>query len=261
LLPTTLYLASGISADTYTNIVAFSFISLVLYLRTFEAEFSKKQYILLIVGLFLLVFAKPTYTTLALMLFLVPKLKVSFKLSAVFFTAIAVLGLMMIGGKVTVPARIDVLVDPKVQLHYIFDNPYVFLNSIADYFIINSGLFVKQCIAVFDWTLTFLPAWIYYCLLPLILLSPFSVKEKILFIIVFSVFMVAVMQFLTWVPAGETLISGFQGRYLIPFLPLFLILIQDIFVFKYKLPSIVLILGVFLGLMFSVNTIVHRFYI
>jgi uncharacterized membrane protein len=31
LLPTTLYLASGISADTYTNIVAFSFISLVLY--------------------------------------------------------------------------------------------------------------------------------------------------------------------------------------------------------------------------------------
>jgi hypothetical protein len=132
----------------------------------------------LIGGLLLLVFAKPTYATLALMLFLVPKLKLSIKFVSIFLTALAVLGLMILGDKITVAPRTDILIDPKIQLQYIIDSPYAFLNSIADYFIINFGLFTKQCIAVFGWTLNYLSAWIYYFLLSVILLSPFCVQKN-----------------------------------------------------------------------------------
>ena len=291
LMPMSLFQAASISADVFTNSISFLFIASIFKLA-FEknTSFKKKDLYLLISLLVLLTMSKYVYSFLLILFFIIPLSKFETKKNYIkttlylfIFTAltlsIGIYFVKQIYG--TVDPNVNYygnapetpIVNPNLQIQYILTHIFDYLKTIILSFWILKEFLVNSFIGNLGWLDTPLP--ILYILIAVSLLCLLaitennknifiSVKSKFILLVCFGIIILtlATLLYLTWTPVGKSVISGLQGRYFIPIIPVFLTLFYNR---KYMIPQkvIQLMTIVFLIISFCVMnySLISRYYI
>lgn len=243
LLPITLQEAVSMSPDALTIASASFLISYIFYLKNSDKLITKKQIVILTIFSIILSQCKIVYLPICLLLFLIPKNKFGSnkkKLIAVFSILLFVTFLNFLWLSIAskyLPSGGGV-VDSARQLKYILKSPFRYLNVMfltvenfgLDWFlasfgrslgsftinvpnlliIINIFLFIFMSIIGYDKEIVNI-----------------NIKEKFWLIIVMCMVigLIFTSLYLQWTSVGNDLISGIQGRYFIPILMLFGILL------------------------------------
>jgi uncharacterized membrane protein len=131
------------------------------------------------------------------------------------------------------------------QKRFILNNPIQYLGIMLDsFFIYKRALYLDSFIGILGWLNKALPTWLinFYLLILIIAALLFSNKDvKIGLtnkIIIASIFIAGVILietgiYLIWTPVGQNYIEGVQGRYFIPYAPLFFLLLYNTSLEKY----------------------------
>ena len=278
LLPMSLYLGAMITADTATILAAFAASAYSLTQRHRSIPITQKNiwphfFFAVILGL-----VKPVYAVVVGLVFLVPFSPASswlknslMRCGLVAITFLEVLGVVFLGKGAEFSLRDDILVNPGLQLDVVLHHPIKFLGVAGTYFFERFPVAVQQLVGVFGWLDTIMP-WLGYGLgVSLIVLTVikkdpeerrFSWKELglILLVIVGAILGTLFFLFLVWSPAGEWTIDGFQGRYLLPVLPLGLIVARHLIGRKFSISKWLLMGGFIILLGIAITAIVSRFY-
>jgi uncharacterized membrane protein len=238
LMPMTLYEASSVSADAYTIGISFLMIAFLLNLATGEGTLSAREIGFMLAGTVLLALAKPGYSPLALLAFLVPRERFETGSRKFLVTGGMSIIVLMIGifsirtmpGLVLGPPGVD----SAAQLRFILAHPFVYL-AVLFRCIFRASQF-GSFIGWFGWLELRLPLWI---IVPygLLLISAafekrpiFVNRKKYLYIAGLFVLLAAVIftiQYLSYTPVGKRSIDSVQGRYFIPFAPLALLIFNS----------------------------------
>jgi len=252
LTPMSLFQSSSLSADALTNGIAFLWIAIVLRLSLDRyISISAKYIIGLSILAILLCLSKLAYFPLLLLLFLIPVEK--FKSFKRYFLAIALIGIASalsmliwysIVDRIYVPLSAGIL--PDRQITFILDRPLEFIAIIRQTFLQEGINYLHQFIGVLGWIDTPLPRLFivsYFIVLSIVALGDdrpsieISSKYKLGIgtVVVVGTFVLSSLAYL-WNPIGAKIVGGLQGRYFIPFSPLFFLLFYN-FHFQFK-PSI-----------------------
>lgn len=291
LIPTMLYQAVTINADTFTTLIAFSFVTLVLYLFLHRDKLVGRDYALLLTTATLLNLAKPGYIIItAIALILVPKVSASSRLRRILkivggllIAAIPFLIWMYLVKDLSpeIPlqlkpgAHVDVGEQVANIIHRPIDLIYAYFISIFSNY--GSGTLLGV-VGSFGWIDYPLPIWMISIGLFLIVFSLiYASKEEfakriagirerrwMLAVFVASVLFLMLVLYVTWTPVGLRRVDGFQGRYLIPLIPLLIPVLQSRkFAFKDGdgLRANIIVLGSSLMLSFSILFLAMRFWI
>jgi uncharacterized membrane protein len=240
LTPMSLFQASSLSADAFTNGIAFLWIAIVFRL-TFDREAlikSKEILILLILSTFLCL-AKIAYFPLLLLLFSIPIDKLETKpkyytsIASIFGVSLSFIGIWSsIVDRIYVPLSAGIV--PDLQIKFILDYPLEFTTTIWKTFSQEGLNYLHQFIGILGWIDTRLP-WFqvgsYFIVLVIVSIGDSHLKIKFLSnqklaiasILVTNTIVLSTLAYL-WNPIGAKIIGGLQGRYWIPISPLFFIL-------------------------------------
>jgi uncharacterized membrane protein len=277
LLPMSLFLATGITADTVSILVAIAFTTMVFSLRQTSQKLTKLNCLNVILLTIFLALIKSTYAPLALLIFLLPpffeqKPKDFILKSILTLVPILAVGYTMVFmDKVSVPLRLDITINPSEQLTFILTNPIefilIFFNTLKLYYL----EWLKGVIGVLGWLDTPLPIWSYflgYGLLFLCIQNPdgklkLKIWELILILIIFIGSFLGVLFFLylLWNSPQSPTIEGFQGRYLLPFVPMILILLKETPLSRFKINKSLIIWGTILLLYQTTYSLFARYYL
>jgi uncharacterized membrane protein len=258
LLPMNLYLVNSFSADTVTNLISFLFIATVLKHIFVTERITRRDLLLLGLLLGLMALAKVVYIGLGILLLAIPGHKFRNIYSRVGGLALLLLvscllaalwsGVVMqlyIPSKdynplFTYEATLSSCADYYAQKEYILSHGIYFFKVI--WHSISQGLsfFMSSYVGVFGQIDVRLPHWMYlvsYLVLaavPLAEKSPFrlSIGQKLLLLAAISLTFVLLLlsQHLMWDCVGDGVVDLVQGRYLIPFFPLVLLLLNNSFI-------------------------------
>ncbi len=125
------------------------------------------------------------------------------------------------------------------QTHFILHNPIQYLGIMFNsLFIIKRTLYLDSFIGILGWLNQPLPKWHINLYLWILLITAlmYSSKEieigltnKLIILTVFitGVILIETGQYLLWTPVGQNYIEGVQGRYFIPYAPLFFLLLYN----------------------------------
>ncbi|HEX5034784.1 MAG TPA: DUF2142 domain-containing protein [bacterium] len=237
LLPSSVYLASGVSADGLSNGLCFLF-SAYLFRLAFGSEdrVGRNQWLIFTVLALLLTAAKPAYVLLSLAFPLIPPRKyASPKWPAIFaLTAGLAIGLQLLwlggDGRVAVALRGEATMSYAIQKQFVLDHPIVFLRLVVDSFLDYGSGILAGFVGRFGWTEYGVPSWM-LVVIPLGLIAialgdgdevEMGAGQKVwAALITAGLFLVlCVSQFLTWTPVGIPIIQGLQGRYFLALAPL-----------------------------------------
>jgi uncharacterized membrane protein len=250
LLPMSLFINSSLSADVITNAVCFLFFGVFLFYHQSGKKIGNGDAVFLTVIVLLVVSVKSVYFPLILLLFFIPASAFTSKTRK--FITLGVICLAALAGfifwnKMSAELYLSyndynplyrdkvALVkdaDMQQQMKYITSHGTYFLNVITASLEYAFPMYFYGYIGTFGWLDLPLPksiVWItYFLLLSVALLEerpqrPISPRLRIVFILIFVLVfsLVLISQHLIWDPVGGDRIGNVQGRYLIPFAPLF----------------------------------------
>lgn len=249
LLPMSVFIHASVSADTITNAVAFLLIATIFKQAFSDQKQSRKQYITLIIFVFLLASAKFLYSPLVLLFLLIPLKNMAnrkqyllrfFGLGIVALCTAASWPLIQSVGYVpyadynpNFSDKVNLLAcsDINEQLTYILEHgSYIFFvwgNSLVESF----NVYYTGFIGNFGWGEVPLPSLAlvfgYFGLLLIALTDGnshfrMSRSQRLILFVPFSInfALVITSQLLIWTCVGSDVVDNLQGRYLIPFAPL-----------------------------------------
>jgi uncharacterized membrane protein len=249
MLPMMLELASSLSYDPVTDSLAFFFIAYCMNLIYEKEIINKKDICILAVNIFLLAPCKVIYFFLVFLCILIPKTKFKYKKSYYYSNAIIVI----IGMISMIISNINTLTNmakstsnvlpwidqPSYTLKFFFNNPFkiivIFINTLRTQF---EFYFKSMLGGSLGWLEITVPTVIILGFFIVLLLSSLKLRYENLTIninhkiiisfvcIVLSILVLLSMLF-AWTPVTYSYIAGVQGRYFLPILPLFLILVRN----------------------------------
>jgi len=238
LIPVSVYLAASLSADAVTLGLSMLIVALTLKLALGSDRPSRRSLLALGLLLVLLALSKQAYVGLAALFLLVPSKKFSSPGRRWLIAA------LMIGLPLAVDAAwtyslrglyVPILpfVDPQAQLQWVLDHPWNY--AVMVFTAICQVDNYSYMIGLFGWLGLHLPHWIretYWAALGLTALLdggqplPLGLRAKAVALgtYVFTFTVMATFIYLSWERVGLQNIEGIQSRYLLPILPLLLLL-------------------------------------
>jgi uncharacterized membrane protein len=235
LMPMTLYEAASASADAYTIGISFLMIAFLLRCAAAERNLSIGDIGFMLAGAALLALAKPGYSPIILLAFLIPAKRFGTRMRKVFVIGFMLIIALAIGIICIVAMRDYVWAPPGVdsaaQLRFILAHPFDYI-AMAFRCIFRASQF-GSFIGWFGWLELRLPLWIIIPYGLLLIAVPFdrrrnllNNKQRLFIGGLFALLVSAIfaIQYLSYTPVGKRSIDSVQGRYFIPFalLPLLL---------------------------------------
>jgi uncharacterized membrane protein len=238
LMPMSIFLAAGITADALSIAAALLAIAMILRLALREKSVDRQSLCWLGATLLVVALAKPGYVLIVLLFLLVSKNKFSdswrcWRARAWMVglpLAVSLAWVLSIRG-LCVPLRPSV--DLKAQADWILSNPWMYLKMMDTR--INDPYLHLGIIAMLGWGTIILAPIVYKIYwLGLLMTTVFDGGPEhvrlpkltravavILYFLVMAV--IATLTYLTWHAVGDRIIHGLQTRYSIPVLPLLLL--------------------------------------
>lgn len=252
LLPMCLIQAAAVSADSLIFGISFLFIAWVIRLASSDKDvLSKKELAILCLLILALGTLKPNAVFLLPLLIIIPLrlYKQNKAWIPILITSLASISIPVIWSLLAPELLETPGIEPAKQLSVLLTNPQVFIKSLWAVLSGSLPIYFKQIIGVAGygyWNLPKILYWIYPAAIVLALFSEpakvnLSSRQRIFsgFVALFNLLMVFVVFFVVITPVGVTRIDGIQGRYFLPFLPLFVLP----FIFTPKIHLNKLILG------------------
>lgn len=248
-LPFILLLAASYSVDGICIGILGTFIAYCLNLSERDYKDIKLKQILILMALYLLCLVAKnfSYCAIILFIFILPVFKILKNnkkqlpiIITIIIVAIIACGILMLdklqsttdaggdprGGETSVTGQIEFLLDSPMNIVKVgFEH---IMNSVLNYnwyiYLNHGSFFGKYHAQIFFLQLIFI---MYVCLTDNSKNIKLRVKINsiITFIVVFA--STSLMLYLTFTPVGQTNISGYQPRYIIPILPMVLMLINN----------------------------------
>lgn len=248
-MPQSLFMGASVSYDSL--MIAMSFISLgIIFKLIFDEQYKLNIKNMLILALFAVIYlvSKPIYLPLFLLLFFIPKNK--FEDTKHFMKMAGIFCLMIVGGYLLtkIPGYFIKNVSTGVsgsnsvsltgqQIAYLKAHPFAFFKAFFATCSVNMTYYVSTMVATFGLIDTYVPQFICYLYLLLIIVTgivemsncqyeiSWQLRISSVLCYVISFLGIFFAMYLTWAPqevgVGSDLITGVQGRYFIPalFLP------------------------------------------
>lgn len=251
LMPMNLFLAASLNQDAVINSLSMLLIAYLLRLSTQECAVQRRDLVLVGMLAILLALSKPVNALFSFLFLMVPKNR--FGSSRDYLSYFAVLVFSTFAAVVlwsAIAKDVFVSLMPwssyKGQMAVVLSNPLDYLMVNIRTFWTYKGLYLKSHVGQLGWLDTVLPGWVilgYYLLLGGISLYenglkiPTSVKYLFAVIFVGGILGISLSLHLICSPVGAPYIHGIQGRYFIPFAPLFWLLLNNGYI-RTKLDSI-----------------------
>lgn len=280
LTPMSLFQASSLSVDVFSNGIAFLLISLFLSYSFDEAKAIKRVDVLIIFLLSLLLsLSKQVYFPVIFLFLLIPAKK--FVTKKKYFITFALLCLLNISAlalwsflakEIYIPYPDRPFVDPDEQILFITADPLRYLGTIINTFSQLGVVYTKQFVGRLGWLDTKLPDLLIFSYLLILMFVAIvdnqkgiaiHYKEKILMAMVLflTIILTSTMMYLTWTAVGGNIIEGIQGRYFIPVAPLFFLLFYNKKIsFKIQRLNLVIMYCSLLTLTFTLFVLFRRYY-
>ncbi len=290
LLPMSLFIHSSLTADMATNAVVFLLLAFILKNTFSDHQQTRKEYLTLVILVFLLASAKFLYSPIILLFLIIP-LK-NFTGKKQFFLRFLGLGLLALITTACWPLILGVgyvsyadynpdyaetvnllaCANVKEQLAYILSHGFYVFKVISTSVVESSRMFLVGTIGNFGWLEVPLSSfWVVFGYLGLTLVavsdgnSTFQLKryQRLIIITPFMLIflLIIVSQLLIWTCVGSELVGNLQGRYFIPIVPLvFFMMYRSNEKFKKYVPAGVVFFSSTL-LIVSSLLIYKRFYI
>lgn len=277
-LPTSLYLASGISTDPLVIGLCFIFIAYVLKLAYCEkvVRISVKNLSFFFFLILLICVCKFIYFPLVFLYFLIPKEKfVSQKFRHVSFLIMFLICFCYISAFLSYTVYINkgVFSYFKSQsmlesISNIFFHPLNFIFCMAKTTYLNGSFYIKTAIADFGFSDKFVPNGVVVSYILLLFLNSFekdkiTIKNKLLFggIIILCILLCMTSTYIIFSIEKSGIIAALKGRYLLPIMPLFFLLFSNskIKLGKINLPPITFFAS-FVFLAMFVLTVIAKYY-
>ncbi len=270
LLPMALFQGMSYSADSFNNAFAFFFLALIFNFVFLKNEITKKDFIILSILSCICAMCKGLVFYLFLLL-LLPTFSKEFRFKKYLYIVILILVSFFICqywiaiNSNNLNSKYPVIND----FLYIFKYPMVVFQKICITSLLNIVNYFKQTIGVLGWLHIFLRPDVYVLGFMSFISMIIFIKEKISFkfritallIILASYFIIQYTLLIYWSNPNAQIINGFQGRYLIPMLPLlFILFANNRFSFGektikiYKILLIISIIYILIGSCLSLNT-------
>ncbi|MBF0319135.1 MAG: DUF2142 domain-containing protein [Nitrospirae bacterium] len=235
LTPKSLFMGASLSADAFTNSIAFVYSAVVFKIAYGKAErVSNGELAVLFLTSAMLSLSKQVYAPLLLLLFMIPVSKFgNFKRYAALMCAIfavnavvALLWYFLMGG-LNEPLRFDIAVSPVRQWHFITHHPVDFIVVMKTTLAAYWYDMIVEFIGNLGWLDTQLPPFIHITYWALLIFTGIvenradvviSAKDKAAAFAAFVsiTFLIALSQYLTWTTVSKPIIMGMTGRYFIP---------------------------------------------
>ncbi|MBI5187418.1 MAG: DUF2142 domain-containing protein [Nitrospinae bacterium] len=280
LMPMTIFTAASLSADAATIGLAFLLTATVLNLVFVKKTISAPEMARLLILTALLSLSKQIYVTLALMVFIVPSEK--FKSKKTYFLFMA--GLLILNLAVNIAWTFQVKgylnyengAAGGEQIRFILQNIFSYLWIVSCTFLNELRFYLVSLVGILGWYDTHFPSWFYFSFLLILLLSLlfensgdiyFNARQKIILILVpcSCLLLNYTAIYVTFNPVGSQGITGMQGRYFIPLVPMLsLAAVSKRPLFSGKLTTafhVALLILSPLWLAFTCFVLVQRFYI
>ena len=269
LLPMALFEGMSYSADSFNNAFAFFFFSFIFNLIFSKNEITKKDFIILSILSCICAMCKGLVFYLFLLL-LLPTFSKEFRFKKYLYIVILILVSFFICqywiaiNSNNLNSKYPVIND----FLYIFKYPMVVFQKICITSLLNIVNYFKQTIGVLGWLHIFLRPDVYVFGFMSFISMIIFIKEKISFkfritallIILASYFIIQYTLLIYWSNPNAQIINGFQGRYLIPMLPLlFIVFANSKFTFSekiiktYKILLIISIVYMLISSYFTLN--------
>ncbi len=282
LMPMSLSLGASVSADGVLISLSILYISKIIEYSFSSKKLNSKQYLFLLSMALLIALVKQSFFISLFILFLPMEKLCEIRFPSCFnnnfskITAIVLpaflIGLFWskISYNIFVPLNGS---NPSIQLLFILSHPFVYLHTLFYTLYLNFLILIYETIGILGWLDVFLfpiTYWLYFFFLFLNTFVGYSLNQKFesssyqklfLFIyVVFNVIFTSTAIYLSWIrPYVISPFEGLQGRYFIPFvLPFFVLLFllfnsfRSIFRFKYIFVfNIVLVILTYLNLVFG----------
>ncbi len=244
--PMSLSQAASLSADSFTNAMSFLLIAVFLkYAINDGKRIGKGGIFILLLLTISVTLSKYVYLPLIFLFFLIPISKFKSRkhyyvtLISLFLVNSIFLGIWSFFTKdIYVSYPFSMLVNPKQQLIFIFNNLNEFVKIIIHTTAQSGQEYLRQFIGVLGWLDTPLPDWLIWSYYLVLLIVAFvdtrddigiSFKNRLIMFSVFTLtgLLIYTALYLTWTNVGGSIIQGIQGRYFIPISPLFLLLFYN----------------------------------
>lgn len=246
LTPMSLYEAASLSADCLTNALAFLTIAAFLRLYASDSVISFRR----LIGVFFLLIAmslcKNIFFIFTGLFFLLRSRQFGGRgrywliFGLLLFANLAAVGYWAYQFNGT-PINWNGTADPAQQAQYILSAPLNYAAVLLNTFSVNQGFqpfsirWIGTFVGWFGWTEVFLGRWHFWQWLALLLLVGLTDgspkiklnggrKTLLLILWMMGVLLTITAVYCTWNPVGADEVKGLQGRYWIPFSPLFFLL-------------------------------------
>lgn len=249
IMPQSLFMGSSVSYDSL--MIAISFISLaIIFKLIFDIEYKLNAKNMVFLALLAVIYwvSKPIYLPIFLLLFFIPKNKFNntshFIKTAGIFILMILVGVLLtkIPGyfikEVTTGISNNAMSLTGNQIAYMKSHPFSFFEAVYYTLMNNMTYYVSTTVATFGLIDTYVPSFICYLYLLLIIIIAICEMSNCTFNVSWSMRITALScyaiaflgiflaMYVTWSPqevgVGSNVITGVQGRYFIPamFLPL-----------------------------------------
>ncbi|MBV6341014.1 DUF2142 domain-containing protein [Candidatus Magnetobacterium casense] len=253
LTPMSLFIASTLSADAFTNAISFLIISVfVRYTCDNNKEIKVNDMLILGALSILLSLSKQGYGLMLFLFFLIPVDKMKtikagkykhIKYLSVFIAlisvnlAVAAFWSSVVRDIVMIPLSYAPNMSAHQQMNFILSHPLTYCSTIVNTFI-RRHFYADQLIGVLGWLDTPMPTFIVYSyfmvlvVVSLIERDKLCVISKVKKILIFgtmlsTILAISTIGYLFWMPVGANSIDGIQGRYFIPVFPLLMLLLYN----------------------------------
>jgi uncharacterized membrane protein len=260
LLPSHIALASAVSGDTLSHGLCLLWMALLLRAMLTSHQVKWKEWIIWMLIIFLITINKVVYFPLALLILAVPKTQWKHHFRMLFPLLVIVLLTLVLwipySSSLFIPydlydiahrdsQQLNPGVNPSEQLTYVLSNPLAFFKTAVVSYVESAPATWAHYIGKFGWEKNYLhPLIILFLTLGLFANALFtSVKESFLnrrqrLVILLSAFLMlagfSLSIYMQWSPVGNNRILSLSGRYLIPIIPLFLVMFPRKWIGRYS---------------------------
>ncbi|MBF0458891.1 MAG: DUF2142 domain-containing protein [Nitrospirae bacterium] len=246
LTPMSLFLGASLSADAFTNAIAFVFAALIFraaFSRT--PEVSTKELLLIFIVSAMLSLSKQVYVPVLLIVLIIPVSKfgspkkyITAVVSFFAVNAATAISWYLLSNDLLVPLRINHDISPERQLYSITHHPLDFVIAMKNTLIKYWSDVLTDFIGKLGWLDTELPAYIHITFWALLIFTALCenncaikirLRDKAIAAaaLVSTTLLIVLSQYLTWTDVDKDIIEGLTGRYFIPVTPALFLLFYN----------------------------------
>ena len=247
LLPTTIFQASAVNADSILIALSLLYTSIALRMLLDERAATSRSLTILFCAIALLLpLVKPNYAVLSLFIFLIPIGVFSKKYkNQILKVSVVVLSMAIAGFWALVARAIDtkdfvqrpdgIAINPGSQIDFILHSPLSLVAILLRTLFYNGDTYITQTTALMGWNYIVAPLLVVFILCTIAFFAAIIAKREVdsirgklvLMSAVSAIGMVGVFSilYISFTPTQAPTVQGVQGRYLLPFIvPLVLLL-------------------------------------